>query len=178
MRGEEEEERSVGKKRSENKCWMDMEWEDTYSATVLVENLPESIISAFDTASRVPIRPVIAVLVQYLPRLLPLHSHSASLRRVQRHLISRIPLIDCLNDIDLAVFGPVRLIGQPQSGPGTASVGGVHNVEDEEAAVVLLLRGEADGMAAVWSLGGAVDTEDVGGRRGRVGQVCGRGIGF
>lgn len=43
---------------------------------------------------------------------------------------------------------PVAWVGQPHSWPGSASIGKVDDVEDEETVVVLVLRRQSSGVAA------------------------------
>lgn len=69
--------------------------------------------------------------------------------------------------VDFAVFGPVGWVGEPEGGPGGASVGRVGDVEDEEPVVVGFLGGDAHGFPAAGLVGGAgVDAQDGAGAGG------------
>lgn len=72
---------------------------------------------------------------------------------MQSHHVSIIGLVDGLHDIDLAMFGPVAGVGEPESWPGTAAVGAVTDVEDEKTVLVSLLRGDANGETARGGIG-------------------------
>lgn len=109
---------------------------------------------------------MITVLLVDFARLLALDVHGAARVGVQRHLVAVGALIDRLEDVDLAVVGPVGRVGQPERGPGAAAVGRVADVEDEETLVVGRLGLDADRETASRGIGvrlgtdGGVNAED------------------
>jgi len=102
---------------------------------------------------------------------------------VQRHLVAGGGLVDGFHDVDFAVGGPVGGVGCPEGGPGRATVGGwrwlvgpwgrmgrkgnkmcvhtVHDVKDEEACGVLVLRCQTCRVTTSRGICfGVVDAED------------------
>lgn len=80
--------------------------------------------------------------------------HGAPLRRVQSDLVGRLR-VDALEDVDLALVGPVVAV-RPERGPGPAALGHVSNVGDEEHARIGLAGGDAHRGAPVGGVLGRV----------------------
>ena len=72
---------------------------------------------------------------------------------MKRHLVAIVGLVDSLHDIHLAVVGPVARIRQPKRRPGTATIGAVLDIEEEETLVVSVLRGNTDRKATSGCVG-------------------------
>ena len=73
---------------------------------------------------------------------------------MQRHLVLGIGYdIHGLHDIDLAIRGPVRGVGEPEGGPCCATDRGVDDIEDKEAGGPLSLGLDAHGEAASGGIG-------------------------
>ena len=106
------------------------------AAALLVPRLAVAVVVSLDAAAGIVVLLVEAVLLLHVALLLAAHVHLAPLRRVQRHLVAVVGLVDGLHDVDLAVLGPVIGIGEPQSGPRTATEGGVLDVKYEKTRVV------------------------------------------
>lgn len=135
------------------------------AAAVAVEGVAKGVGAALDAAAGVIVGVVVAVGVLGVARLLAAHAHGAAAGRVQRHLVAGVALVGRLHDVNLAVVGPTIGVDEPQGRPGPAAKGAVLDVEEEEAAVVRLARGDADREAARRGVGlvaradGCVDLE-------------------
>lgn len=134
---------------------------DTAPGTI--ERVPVGrVVVAPHAAARIVVDRRVAVALQGGARhLAPATRHVAAAGRVQGHVVARVDAVDALQDVDLAVVRPVVRIGEPERRPGGAAVGAVLDVEDEEALVVLRLRGHPDALAALRGRAavGAVDAE-------------------
>lgn len=135
---------------------------------IIIEGLAVGIILILDTAAGIIINSVVAVLLLDIASLLAAGLHVAAVGGVEGHLVAVVGLVCGLHDVDLAIVGPVVVVGEPEGGPGGAAVGGVLDVEEEEAAVPRGLGGDADGEAACGGVGlvagadGGVYAEDGG----------------
>lgn len=104
--------------------------------------------------------------------------HLAVFGSVQSHLVAGVALVDCFNDIDLSVAGPVTRVGHPDSGPGSAAIRGVLDIENEETRVELLLGGDTHRVAAVLCIGVLRVCSEECRRVASIGQVGGYGSGL
>lgn len=106
---------------------------------LVIQRRSEPILARLDTTAGIAVLAVIAVILERRSRLLALRLHGTAAGGVESHLVSDFGLVDRLHDIDFTVVGPVGVVRQPERWPGSAAVGGVLDVEDEESAVVGLL---------------------------------------
>lgn len=145
------------------------------AALLLVKRLAEArLVRVLHAAARVVVVVDGARRVELLARHLALAADAAALVRVERHHVALVAGVDGLEDVNLAVLGPVAVVREPEGGPGGAAVRGVLDVEDEKALVVRLFRLDTHREATsrgvwrgAWADGG-VDLED-----GRVlSRVC------
>lgn len=121
--------------------------------SLVIQRRSETILARLDTTASVAILAVIAVVLERRSRLLALRLHGTAAGGVESHLVSDVGLVDCLHDVDFTIVGPVGVVRQPERWPGSAAVGGVLDVEDEEAAVVGLLGLYSDGESASRGVG-------------------------
>lgn len=129
-----------------------------------IQDGPVGVGRGLDAAAGVVVGAVPAVCGEDGAGLLALVLHGAAFCCVQGNLVSGGAVVDGLDDIDLAVGGPVGGVGQPEGGPCGATVGSVQNVKDEESSGISLLGRDAGRVAAGSGiLLGVVDLED--GRR-------------
>lgn len=90
-----------------------------------------------DTAPGIAVRPVVTVpLARGAGHLAADVAHIAVIARVQRHRIPAVALVGRLEDVNLAVRRPdIGIwVGQPESRPGAAAIGGVAHIKEEEGA--------------------------------------------
>lgn len=139
-----------------------------YAATVGVEVRPDCVCRAADTAPRVALGGIVAIVVKRRSGLFTLDAlHVTTIRGMQGDLIADVVEVSPLHDIDLAIGGPVVAVGEPEGGPSGAADRGVLDVEDEEARVVGGFGFDAGGDAACCGVDVAgVDFEYGGGGAG------------
>ena len=133
-----------------------------------------------DSAPDILVRSIPAIITQCVASLLPLDSiHLTPVRGMQRRLHPSRSLVHLLDHVDLAVHGPVVCVGEPHGGPGSAAVGRVLYVEEEESGVPAGFRVDAGSVSAVGRVApgsGVVDAEK-GGCRGLKSEVADLNVG-